>query len=603
MNFFLKKRFIVFNDGKDTYQFNVTENPYILPWEKAGIFKLGEASEHIFTTFAREAAKPRDSFCDVEFSGEAVIRVHSPPTVEIIETGPVCESDPSNSIAMRLHLTGTPPWKITYLVQTLSGDLHVRTEETFSEYYDIKSQKPGTYKLLNVTDKFCVSNLAGRELTIKTKPCCGPKILRNSGPFHFDSTYGCNLFCGWLIQPDQTVLDSLVLRFSTIKLNRPEDKLCIYDGPTSESKEIHCFVGPIFSTKMKEYYSTGSSLYVLFKTGDRECENFDGGFSAYYDSVIEEKSCDPKLLPTFSIRGGQCVGSDITISFTGHPPFTLHYYENGFLISERYEMTSIHKILEDKEYIFDKVTDLNCIKKVKSTPISIKPKSAPTARLSVSGEPHILKGKEGNLRVELTGVPPWEFVITDGFTERFFRDVREPTFLVSITKPGEYKIKENSLRDNSGCIGKVVGSEFISFDFYDLPQASFEKTPYLCVGQLSERDTGTDLSIQFSGISPWSITYSDGRKDFISKGIVESPFTITITKPGRYSLKNVVDSYGNLVEIKNEQVDVIEHPLPSLSLLTKEVSICQGTQSFIKLKVIFLFFKKTFKFKKFFKFS
>ena len=81
-------------------------------------------------------------------------------------------------------------------------------------------------------------------------------------------------------------------------------------------------------------------------------------------------------------------------------------------------------------------------------------------------------------------------------------------------------------------------------------------------GSICDDGSIVDISFLFSGLTPWSLTYSDGSKSYFIDNIINSDTTIKTSLAGTYMIDSVLDVNGCLSN-KQGLVDVIVHSLPS----------------------------------------
>lgn len=69
------------------------------------------------------------------------------------------------------------------------------------------------------------------------------------------------------------------------------------------------------------------------------------------------------------------------------------------------------------------------------------------------------------------------------------------------------------------CLDVSQGTPIV---FYEIPTATLSGTPIICEGEVAQ------MTVDFTGVGPWSITYNDGTSQTIN-GITDNPFTLEIT--------------------------------------------------------------------------
>ncbi len=87
---------------------------------------------------------------------------------------------------------------------------------------------------------------------------------------------------------------------------------------------------------------------------------------------------------------------------------------------------------------------------------------------------------------------------------------------------------------NDGCLAVAQGTPVT---FYEIPTATLSGTPAICSG------TSANLTVNFTGEGPWSITYDNGTTTQTVNGITNNPYTLVVspTTTTSYSLTAMND--------------------------------------------------------------
>ena len=116
-------------------------------------------------------------------------------------------------------------------------------------------------------------------------------------------------------------------------------------------------------------------------------------------------------------------------------------------------------------------------------------------------------------------------------------------------------------------------------DIIDSPTADISGGGEFCTGS----GDAIDLTIELTGTPPWSITYSNGGPAIVVNDIQASPYTLTVTEAGTYTL-SVVSDGGICDGTVSGTAEVIENELPTATL-TGTGDICQGTGQQVDLTI------------------
>lgn len=89
---------------------------------------------------------------------------------------------------------------------------------------------------------------------------------------------------------------------------------------------------------------------------------------------------------------------------------------------------------------------------------------------------------------------------------------------------------------NDPCLAVAQGTPVV---FYAIPTAVLTGSPSICSGEMAQ------LSVQFTGVAPWSITYDDGTGNIqMLDGITQNPYSLSVspTATTQYCLVSVEDN-------------------------------------------------------------
>ncbi len=258
--------------------------------------------------------------------------------------------------------------------------------------------------------------------------------------------------------------------------------------------------------------------------------------------------------PTGVISGGASLceneSTDITINFTGASPYDVTYLVNGgdpvtvTGVASPYTFT-VTPTPGSYTYTIQSITDNNnCT--TTATDISgsavVNVGDRPTG--VISGSTTICNGVATDLTFTLTGTGPWDIVYSDG-SSNFNVTANSSPYNVSVTPSSSTTYTIVSITDQGATCdaiaSEISGSAEITVN--ESPTAVISGTTTICNGE------STDLSISFTGVAPWDVTYNDGSTDISLTGITSNPYTFSVNPASNttYTLVAVDDAICSAV--------------------------------------------------------
>jgi PKD repeat protein len=145
---------------------NITEADYSLKVIGSGIYTLSAVSD------------PIRSGC---VSGSGTVKDYLVPNAVISGSASICENTPTN---LKVNLSGTAPWTISY---HKNEEMPALVANITSSPYFLSVSKPGTYTLVDVSDKFCSGTSSGSAM-IKVKDAPEVSILGLLPAYKYDTS-------------------------------------------------------------------------------------------------------------------------------------------------------------------------------------------------------------------------------------------------------------------------------------------------------------------------------------------------------------------------------------------------------------------------------
>ncbi|MBE9490075.1 MAG: hypothetical protein IMY67_07280, partial [Bacteroidetes bacterium] len=195
--------------------------------------------------------------------------------------------------------------------------------------------------------------------------------------------------------------------------------------------------------------------------------------------------------------------------------------------------------------------------------------SLPTATITSTDE-IICVGNTTNINVNFTGTAPWTFTYTvDGLNPTEIT-TSDSSYSIIGSEEGLYEIA--SLFDATATGTCFTGSANIQVS-NSLPTATIVTTD---LTKCSTDETG--VIVQFTGIAPWTFTYTIDGLNPTEITTVENPYTIDANQPGLYEITALADD-GCIGESIIGNATVLVNPFPTANITNgnDRINIYSGT--------------------------
>ncbi len=237
-----------------------------------------------------------------------------------------------------------------------------------------------------------------------------------------------------------------------------------------------------------------------------------------------------------SICSGETV--DIEIIFTGTAPWTFSFTVDGIdttLVTGTVDNPYILTVSNPGIYEIIELSDANYIGTcfTGNTGITVNTE-LPTSNIS-SGDMAICMGETTDIVIDFTGIPPWTFSYTkDGLNPVSITTNNNP-YLLNVSEAGFYEV---IALEGGACVGNSsTGSTQITIN--PLPASNItngNSRILICPGET------TDLTIELTGVAPWTFTYvNDDLNPVTINDVNDSPYILSISDPGTYEVKLLTD--------------------------------------------------------------
>lgn len=301
-------------------------------------------------------------------------------------------------------------------------------------------------------------------------------------------------------------------------------------------------------------------------------------FTQYFRRQVTSGGCAPVNsnsmsvlvvpIPTATLTGATmlCPGgsAQLTLNLTGHAPWDFTwtngttpvtvngYTSSTYLINTTPSATTTFSVLSVSAICAGTT----------SGPGVVTVTAVPTATLS--GTQTICNGQITNLSVAFTGLAPWNLTWTDGTTSQMVNGITANPYLIAVSPgaPRTYTITSVS----NACPGLVSGTAVVTT--YAPPGAFISTNQTICQG------SGTTLSINFTGVAPWDVIYSDGTNNYPVNGITSTVYTILVN-PATSTTYSTVSVTNGCVGVAAGTAEVDVRPAASANLSGTQ-NICSG---------------------------
>ncbi len=153
---------------------------------------------------------------------------------------------------------------------------------------------------------------------------------------------------------------------------------------------------------------------------------------------------------------------------------------------------------------------------------------------TLSGTDTVCPGDTARLNVSLTGTAPWSITyLRNGLNPQTVNNITQPNYTLKVVGDGTYTLLAVSDAIRSGCVsgsGKVVHRT--------VPTANITGVATIC------EHTTYGIRVTLTGTQPWNFSYHRGSEPGTQiTDVAASPYFITVSKAGTYTLIDVYDKY------------------------------------------------------------
>ncbi|MFM7854751.1 MAG: hypothetical protein ACKO96_23205, partial [Flammeovirgaceae bacterium] len=298
----------------------------------------------------------------------------------------------------------------------------------------------------------------------------------------------------------------------------------------------------------------------------------------------------PNVYNITSGSGTVCSGSNFTITLNNSdgalPPPGANYevYRNGTSTgltfpgtgSAPFNMTFPVASFSNGDVLTVRATNGFCTPRIMTGSVTLGIAPSPVSAV-LSGGATICSGQSTNLSVAITGgTAPYSFTI-NGFGLVTGYASGAP-ISVSPAATTNYSLG-GTVTDANGCT--VVGTGTASVTVNPTPTATMSATPSaICVGASST------LTFNFTGTSPFNVSYSDGTSSFNLSNI-SNGHTVSVTPPvtRTYTITGLSDAAGCIGPAGSNVTITVNTP-PSSAILSGTATICAGQSTNLSVNIV-----------------
>lgn len=418
-----------------------------------------------------------NGLCSGIGSGSATVQVNPVPHATISGAHTVCIG---SSVSMSVVLSGVAPFGITWTDGTTPVTVNNILNSPF--VFSVAPSVSTTYSLTQV-NATCVGTVAGQGSALVV-PVPNAVI---SGTQSICTGTGVNL---------------------SVNLTGHAPWAFTYSDGTNAPVSI---TGVTSSPYLISLTPAGNSIYTLSSVA-----------AVCSGAVSGNAQITVRPIPSASLSGAHtiCIGSSTTLSvlLTGVGPWNLDWTDgvNPFsqtgINSNPYILTvapTVSSTFALTQVFATCAGNLSGIGTVQVNP-------PPTA--TISGSQTLCTGGSAQLTVSFTGAGPWNFTYNAGATPFTINGITASPYLITVS-PG-VSTTYSAASVFSICAGLVSGNAQVTVT--PIPSASLSGTQTICIGSPGI------LTVNFSGLAPWNLTYSDGTNLMSIPGITSSPYGLSL---------------------------------------------------------------------------
>lgn len=588
-----------------------------------------------------------DVMCEQVISSTVFVDIHTPPSASLSGQQQICNGDSTNLIINSdgtapfdiVFFDGTtdknltiandgdaivvhPDITTTYILKELKDNSVTRCPNNTHDSLTVIVNNPPRAQL---KDYICNGTATGYQVVIDlfggnlnynvTGPPSGTIILGDTNrfisdeiptgdpyTFYVDDTNFCGPIvisgvyaCDCISDPgtmDKTPLDVCV--------NQTAIALPNYDYTTDDNDTVvyvlhegpgQFLINQVDTNTIPEFVfipatmQTEKTYYISTVVGDSLITNpEDVDFGHVCTKVLPGVPVIFHDLPTMTMVGDTtiCDGqtADLKFTITGKSPFSIDYTANG--VANVFNRTGSGKqqvgpLSDSTLYSATQITDDNGCVNNSTDQVMVNVNPIPTTTLSTLN-PSYCFGDSAYLVFSSTGNGPWSIDYSDG-TNVFNLTTNNAidSVLVKDGNTTTYSLTQVSDATTPACIGNNTSS--VTFTVNPIPTAVLSGSTAIC------DSTSATINIATTGNAPFLITIDDEGAGFVHNTATDgNSFVVSPHDTTTYTIVNITDgSNPTCSSSLASSVTIDVNPLPTLSVVTVNDTICEGDSTLFTL--------------------
>jgi hypothetical protein len=439
-----------------------------------------------------------------------------------------------------IYLSGTPPWNLTYSINSTIYNVNNIYTTTYTFYVTIVETT--TFQLLSLTDAHCSGIVTSLPLVMQLAPPPSASMV---------------------VPP--AICKGQTSQITVNLTGTPPFSLTWFNGTAHTVNNIMSNTYTIVSNPQS------TTQYSIQSISDVYCAS-SATVPPVYQIVYP--------LPTAVISGSPAVcqgnSASVQVAFTGNPPWSFTYNDGAGnhtvsnINTTPYNLTLTPAVTT--YYTLVSVNDFRCSGTVSGqAAILVHPR--PTA--TWTGPDSACFNTDISLAINLTGTPPWSFTWNDGMPHTLTGVMYTP-YIVNSHMTLDKTFSVTSLNDVfCQAITPAQLGQSKTVTIHQTPTGNLTGPTVNCYG------VGSDLQVALTGTAPWSINLYDGITINTINDIITNPYLIHVdpATTTTYYLTGIEDSYcTGLVQGSPVTMSVSPAPVMNIAGLDSVNYICEGTQ-------------------------
>lgn len=568
------------------------------------------------STFNYTLVSTSNALCNGTVSGSALVTVNTLPQATISGTTAICENQ---SATLTVNFANAPgPYSFTY------NPGNVVVNNVTNPYtFNVTPSGNTNYTLVTVSNANCTGTVLGNaSITVNQLPSAlisgTPEICNGDqttievaftgvAPFTYRYSDGSNTYGPFVAASSPVSINVSPSVSTNYTLISVDDANCsgsvsgnalvtvhqlptaqiagtttICDGDQTNLNFTFNGVAPF-----TYFYSDGTNTYGPFvaNSTNTSIPVNPTATTTYTVTTIEDANCTGTVsgsatitvtqLPSATLSGTTTIcngqSANITVNFTGVAPFEYSYTDGTniygpFTTSSNPVNISVSPTITTNYALTATVVGAGCNGSTSGN-ATVTVNQIPFA--TISGNSTICNGDQTSFDITFNGVAPFTYSYSDGSNTYgpFVSAASTVNIPVNPTVTTTYTVV--FIADNN-CTGTASGNASVTVN--QLPQAQISGNTAIC-----DSNT-TALIITFTGVSPFTYSYSDGSSTYGPFTTVNNPETITVqpSVTTSYSLIAVADANCN-GSVSGAAVITVNE-LPS-AVISQDSEVCFGQQT------------------------